>query len=112
MTFGHKRSCDSVTGGPTFPNLMTKYSQDLKKRSHEAVWLKARWFCVRGKICIGGPPRPPPPPPPVQLGLRSRAPSGANHRKFCMDVKTHVKSIATNKIRAKTIKKIIMINAN
>ena len=55
----------SVTGGPIFANLVSKYPQDFKEKCHEA----ARRFCVRGKICLGEPPSPPPTPPPVQLGL-------------------------------------------
>ena len=69
LTFGRKRSRDSVTGGLIFANLVSKYPQDFKEKSHEAARLKARRFCVRGKICLGGPLRPPP--PPVQLGLSS-----------------------------------------
>ena len=69
LTYGRKRSRDSVTGGPIFANLVSKYPQDFKEKSHEAVRLKARRFCVCGKICLRGPPRFPPPPPPVQLGL-------------------------------------------
>ena len=61
LTFGRKRSCDSITGGPIFANLVSKYPQDFKEKSQEAVRLKARRFCVRGKICLGGPPSPPPP---------------------------------------------------
>ena len=61
LTFGRKRSCDSVAGGPIFANLVSKYPQDFKEKSHEAVRLKARRFCMRGKICLGG----------VQLGLIS-----------------------------------------
>ena len=61
LTFGHKRSRDSVTGGPIFANLVSKYPQDFKEKSHEAARLKAWQFCMRGKICLGGggPPRPP-----------------------------------------------------
>ena len=70
LTFGRKRSCDSVTGGPIFANLVSKYPQFFKEKSHEAARLKARRFCVRGKICLGGPPRPPP--PPVQNDVMSK----------------------------------------
>ena len=73
LTFGRKGSCDSVTGGPIFANLVSNYPQDFKEKSHEAARLKARRFCVCGKICLGGPPRPPPPPP-VQLGLKEKLP--------------------------------------
>ena len=62
LTFGRKRSRDSVTGGPIFANLVSKYPQDFKEKSHEAARLKARRFCVRGKICLGGGLRGPPPP--------------------------------------------------
>ena len=59
LTFGRKRSHDSVTGGPIFTNLVSNYPQDFKEKSHEAARLKARRFCVHGKICLGGPLRPP-----------------------------------------------------
>ena len=62
LTFGRKRSRDSVMGGLIFANLVSKYLQDFKAKSNEAARLKAWRFCVRGKICLGGPPRPPPPP--------------------------------------------------
>ena len=62
LTFGRKRSRDSVTGGPIFANLVSKYPQDFKEKSHEAARLKARRFCVRGKICLGGASEAPPPP--------------------------------------------------
>ena len=60
-TFGRKRSRDSVTGVPIFANLVSKYPQDFKEKSHEAARLKALRFCARGKIYLGGggPPRPP-----------------------------------------------------
>ena len=58
-----KRSRDSVTGGPIFANLVSKYPQDFKEKSHEAAWLKAREFCVRGKVCLGGGASEAPPPP-------------------------------------------------
>ena len=48
-------------GKSDFANLVSKYPQDFKENTHEVARLKARWFCVRGKICRGGPPRPPPP---------------------------------------------------
>ena len=41
-------------GGPILANLVSKYLQDFKEKSHEAARLKARRFCVRGKICLGG----------------------------------------------------------
>ena len=53
LTFGRKRSRDSVTGGPIFANLVSKYPQDFKEKSHEAARLKARRLCVRCKICHG-----------------------------------------------------------
>ena len=59
---GHKRS-RLLNGGPIFANLVPKYPQDYKGKSDKAAWLKARRFCVRNKICLGGPPSPPPPPP-------------------------------------------------
>ena len=68
LTFGRKWSHDSVTGGPIFANLVSKYPQDFKEKSNEAAQLKAWRFCVRGKICLGGggggaSEAPPPPPP-------------------------------------------------
>ena len=56
LTFGRKRSRDSVTGGPIFANLVSKYPQDFKEESHEA-----RQFCVRDKICLEGASETPPP---------------------------------------------------
>ena len=67
LTFGCKRPCDSVTGGPIFANLVSNIPHEFKEKSHEVARLKARRFCVHAKICLWGPPRPP---PPVQLGLR------------------------------------------
>ena len=69
LTFGCKRSRDSVTGGPILANLVSKYPQNFKEKSNEAARLKTGRFCVCGKIRLGGPPRSPPPPP-VQLGLK------------------------------------------
>ena len=54
LTFGRKRSRDSVTWGPICANLVSKYPQDFKEKSHEATRLKARPFCLRGKLCVGG----------------------------------------------------------
>ena len=53
------------------------------------------------KFLLGGVNLTPPPPPPLQIAV-----------KFCMDVKTHVKSIATNLFLMKTVYYIIRIYAN
>ena len=66
LTFGHKRSCDSVTGGPIFANLVSKYARGFKEKSHEIARREVQRFSVHGEICLGGGLRGP---PPVQLGL-------------------------------------------
>ena len=66
LTFGRKRSRDSVTGGPIFANLVSKYPQDFKENSHEAAWLEARRFCMCVNICLEGGLRG----PPVQLEFK------------------------------------------
>ena len=66
LTFGHKRSCDSVMGGPIFANLVSKYARGFKEKSHEIAWREVERFSVHGEICLGGGLRGP---PPVQLGL-------------------------------------------
>ena len=70
LTFGRKTSRDSVKGGPIVAHLVSKYPQDFKEKSIEAARLKARRFCVCGKICLGGPPKPAPPPPPPPTAVR------------------------------------------
>ena len=72
LTFGRKRSCDSVTGGPIFVNLVSRYPQNFKEKSHEAARLKARGgggFACTAKFVWGGLRGPP---PPVQLGLNDQ----------------------------------------
>ena len=70
LTFGRKRSRDSVTGGPIFPNLVSNYPQDFKEKSHEAARLKAQQNLSRGEGGGGGDLQGPP--PPEQLGLIER----------------------------------------
>ena len=70
LTFCLKRSRGSVTGGPIFANLVSKYPQDFKQNSHEAAWLKAWRFFVRGKMCIGGGGASEAPPPPSAVRVK------------------------------------------
>ena len=61
LTFGHKRSCDSVMGGPIFANLVSKYARGFKEKTHEIARREVQRFGVHGEFCLGGgPPRPPP----------------------------------------------------
>ena len=50
LTFGHKRSCDSITGGLVFANLVSIYPLDFKEKRNEAAWLNARPFGVNVNI--------------------------------------------------------------
>ena len=67
LTFGHKRSRDSVMGGPIFANLVSKYPRGFKEKTHEIARREVQRFGVHSKICLGGASEAPP--PPVQLGL-------------------------------------------
>ena len=66
LTFGRKRSRDSVTGGLIFANLVSKYPQDFKEKvMKQCGWKRGGFACAAKFVWGGGPP----PPPPVQLGL-------------------------------------------
>ena len=67
LTWGHKRSRDSVTVLPIFVNLVSKDAQDLKEKSQEVAWRETQRFEFRGENCRGGAMMAP---PPVFLGLK------------------------------------------
>ena len=52
LTWGHRRSCDSVMVGPIFVNLMLKDAQDLKEKSQHGV--KHGSLNFMAKIVQGG----------------------------------------------------------
>ena len=61
LTFGHKRSSDSVMGGPIFANLVSKYARGFKEKTHEIARREVQRFSVHGEICLGGASEAPPP---------------------------------------------------
>ena len=65
LTFGHKRSCDSVMGGPIFANLVSKYARGFKKKTHEIA--RCSGLAYTAKFVKGGASEAP---PPLQLGLK------------------------------------------
>ena len=58
LTFGHKRSRDSVMVGPIFANLVSKYARGFKEKTHEIA--RREVWRTRRNLSRGGPPRPPP----------------------------------------------------
>ena len=86
LTFGCKRSHDSVTGGSIFTNLVSKYPQDFKEKKSwiSAAESRCGFTCVTNFVWGEPLSPPPPPPPPGQLGLKV-------HRSTC-----RIKQISQN----------------
>ena len=53
-TCEYKTSCDLVTDGPIFANLVSKDAQDLKEKTHEKACRDLRRSRSSRRFCTGG----------------------------------------------------------